>query len=215
MDWSIMIILIGSQKGGSGKSTTAVNISAWLADNNKDVCLVDADRQSTASNWVADRDESGDRPKVHCVQKYDNIRETLKDLDSRYEYVIVDAAGRDSKELRTGMTAAHILIIPFRPSQPDLDTLPTMVDLINQAKDFNPDLEVHGLVTMAPSNPVVNETQEAKEYLSDYPDITLLKTIIRDRKVYRDAMSAGAGVTEMTNYKAKNEFQMLVNEVLK
>jgi len=25
------------------------------------------------------------------------------------------------------------------------------------------------LVTMAPSNPVVNETQEAKEYLSDYP----------------------------------------------
>ena len=68
---------------------------------------------------------------------------------------------------------------------------------------------------MAPSNPVVNETQEAKEYLSDYPDITLLKTIIRDRKVYRDAMSAGAGVTEMTNYKAKNEFQMLVNEVLK
>ena len=210
-----MIILIGSQKGGSGKSTTAVNISAWLADNNKDVCLIDAGRHNTASNWVTDRDESGDRPKVHCVQKYDNIRETLKDLDGRYEYVIVDAAGRDSKELRTGLTAAHILIIPFRPSQPDLDTLPTMVDLVNQAKDFNPDLKVHGLVTMAPSNPVVNETQEAKEYLSDYPDIALLNTIIRDRKVYRDGMSAGLGVTEMTNYKAKNEFQLLVNEVLK
>ncbi len=143
-----MIILIGSQKGGSDKSTTTVNISAWLADNNKDVCLVDADRHNTASNWVADQDESGDRPKAHCVQKYDNTRETLKDLNGRYEYVIVD-------------------------------------------KDFNPDLKVHALVTMAPSNPVVNETQEAKEYLSDYPNITLLKTIIRDRKVYRDGMSAG------------------------
>ena len=71
------------------------------------------------------------------------------------------------------------------------------------------------LVTMAPSNPIVNETQEAKEYLSDYPEITLLKTVIRDRKVYRDEMSAGLGVTEMTKYKAKNEFQMLVNKVLK
>ena len=132
-----MIILIGSQKVSSDKSSTAVNISAWLADHNKDVCLIDADRQSTASNWLADR-------------------------DGRYEYVIVD-------------------------------------------KDFNPDLKAHALVTMAPSNPVVNETQKAKEYLSDYPNITLLKTIIRDRKVYRNGMSAGRGFTEMTKYNAKNE----------
>jgi len=210
-----MIILIGSQKGGSGKSTTSVNIAALLAGKGKDVVLVDADRQSTAANWASDRDELEDVGKVHCVQKYDNIRETLSDLKGRYEYVVVDAAGRDSKELRTGLTAADILVIPFRPSQPDLDTLPKMVELIDQAKDFNPDLEVYGLITMAPSNPMVNEAKEAKAYLSDYPDIKLLKTIIRDRKVYRDAMSEGLGVVEMKNPKAKEEVQLLVNEVLK
>jgi len=210
-----MIILIGSQKGGSGKSTTSVNIAALLAGKGKDVVLVDADRQSTAANWASDRDELEDVGKVHCVQKYDNIRETLSDLKGRYEYVVVDAAGRDSKELRTGLTAADILVIPFRPSQPDLDTLPKMVELIDQAKDFNPDLEVYGLITMAPSNPMVNEAKEAKAYLSDYPDIKLLKTIIRDRKVYRDAMSEGLGVVEMKNPKAKEEVQLLVSEVLK
>jgi chromosome partitioning protein len=42
-----MIILIGSQKGGCGKSTTAVNISAELAGRGHDVVLVDADRQCT------------------------------------------------------------------------------------------------------------------------------------------------------------------------
>mgnify|MGYP000143703045 CR=1 FL=1 len=210
-----MIILIGSQKGGSGKSTTSVNIAALLAGKGKDVVLVDADRQSTAANWASDRDELDGIGKVHCVQKYDNIRETLSDLKSRYEYVVVDAAGRDSKELRTGLTAADILVIPFRPSQPDLDTLPKMVELIDQAKDFNPDLKVYGLITMAPSNPMVNEAKEAQAYLSDYPDIKLLKTIIRDRKVYRDAMSEGLGVVEMKNAKAKAEVQLLVNEVLK
>lgn len=209
-----MIVLIGSQKGGCGKSTTAVNICAILAKNGHDVVLVDADRQCTAANWAMDRADNKDLPTVHCVQKYENIRDTLLDLDKRYEYVVVDAAGRDSRELRTGMTAAHVLIVPFRPSQPDLDTLPKMQEVIIQAKDLNPDLVVYGILTMAPTNPVVNEAAEAYEYLQDYPEIKLLeKTIIRDRKVYRDAMSEGMGVIEMRNPKAADEIESLVREV--
>jgi chromosome partitioning protein len=38
-----MIITIGSNKGGTGKTTTATNISVALATKGKDVCLVDAD----------------------------------------------------------------------------------------------------------------------------------------------------------------------------
>lgn len=209
-----MILLIGSQKGGCGKSTTSVNISAELAKQGFDVVLVDADRQCTAANWAEDRAGNPALPVVHCVQKYENIRDTLLDLDKRYQYVIVDAAGRDSRELRTGMTAAHILIVPFRPSQPDLDTLGTMQDIITQAKDLNPELKVYGLVTMAPTNPAIQEEAQAREYLTDYPEIHLLNVIIRDRKVYRDCMSDGMGVVEMSNDKAKSEIQSLVKEVL-
>ncbi len=208
-----MIVLIGSQKGGCGKSTTAVNICAELAKNGRDVVLVDADRQSTAANWTMDRSGNDALPVVHCVQKYESIRETLQDLDKRYECVIVDAAGRDSRELRTGMTAAHKLVVPFRPSQPDLDTLPNLQEIITQAKDLNPDLVVYGLITMAPTNPVVHEADEAREYLQDYPEIRLLNTIIRDRKVYRDAMSEGMGVVEMDNPKAIDEIKSLMEEI--
>lgn len=209
-----MIILIGSQKGGCGKSTTAVNISAELAGKGHDVVLVDADRQSTAANWAMDRAENKTLAKVHCIQKYDNIRDTLLDLDKRYEYVIVDAAGRDSRELRTGMTAAHILIVPFRPSQPDLDTLPNMQEIIIQAKDLNPKLKIFGLITMAPTNPIVHEEAEARDCLNDYPEIKPLANMIRDRKVYRDAMSDGLSVVEMDNAKAKMEIKKLVEEIL-
>ena len=209
-----MIILIGSQKGGCGKSTTAVNISAELAGRGHDVVLVDADRQCTGANWAMDRAENKDLATVHCVQKYDNIRDTLIDLDSRYEYVIVDAAGRDSRELRTGMTAAHILIVPFRPSQPDLDTLPNMQEIIVQAKDLNPNLKVYGLITMAPTNPVIHEEIDARDCLNDYPEINLLDTMICDRKCYRDAMSDGLGVVEMNNPKAKLEIKKLMEAIL-
>jgi chromosome partitioning protein len=208
-----MIVLIGSQKGGCGKSTTAVNICAELAKRGLDVVLVDADRQCTAANWAMDRGSNQTLPRVHCVQKYENIRETLLDLDKRYAYVIVDAAGRDSRELRTGMTATNILLVPFRPSQPDLDTLPNLREIITQAKDLNPQLRVYGLITMAPTNPVIHEAEEAREYLQDYPEIQLLNTIIRDRKVYRDAMSEGMGVVEMDNTKAADEIRQLMKEV--
>lgn len=209
-----MIILIGSQKGGCGKSTTAVNISAELSTRGNDVVLVDADRQSTGANWAQDRCNNTTLPVVHCVQRYDNIRDTLLDLNERYQFVIVDAAGRDSRELRTGMTAAHVLIVPFRPSQADLDTLPTMQQIITQAKDINPNLKVYGLMTMTPTNPVIQEEAQAREYLNDFPEIQLLDVIICDRKVYRDAMSEGMGVVEMGNSKAKEEMLHLVREII-
>ena len=209
-----MIILIGSQKGGCGKSTTAVNICSELASLGHDVVLVDADRQCTSANWAMDRTANEKLAKVHCVQKYENIRDTLIDLNKRYGFVIVDAAGRDSRELRTGMLAAHVLIVPFRPSQPDLDTLPKMQEIITQAKDLNPDLKVFGLLTMTPTNPAIREEADARICLEDYPVIELLTTIIHDRKCYRDAMSDGLGVVEMDNPKAKDEIKKLIAEIM-
>ncbi len=69
------------------------------------------------------------------------------------------------------MTAAHILIVPFRPSQPDLDTLPYMQEVITQAQDLNPDLQIFGLLTMNPTNPSVHEEAEAREYFKEFPII--------------------------------------------
>ena len=66
---------------------------------------------------------------------------------------------------------------------------------------------------MASSNPIVNEIQEAQDYAKDYPGIPLLSTIIFDRKVYRDGMSLGKGVTELANDKAKTEMESLIKEI--
>jgi chromosome partitioning protein len=208
-----MIILVGNQKGGCGKSTTAVNLCSYFANKKNDVMLVDADRQSTATIWTTDREQQ-DLPLVHSVQKYDNINKSLIDLKKRYEIVIVDAAGRDSRELRTGMLVADILLMPFRPSQPDLDVLPKMSEILEQARDINPDLKVFALITMAPTNPMINEIEQAKEVFQDYKDVILLKNIIYDRKVYRDAMSEGKGVIEMDNKKAVTEFTDVIEELI-
>lgn len=209
-----MIILIGSQKGGCGKSTIAVNVASFLASKKKDCILVDSDVQGTASLWSLDREEDKSLPKVHVIQKFENIRNALLDLKNRYEYVIVDSPGRDCRELRTGLTAADLLIIPLKCSQPDLDTVPHMKQIIDEAKDFNPKMRVKTLLTMVSTNPKISEREESQKYLDQYPEIPLLKSILSERKVFRDCMSQGKGVHEMENSKASEELNTLTKEIL-
>ena len=209
-----MIILVGSEKGGPGKTTIAINLSAEFVRLGRDVVLVDADAQRSAARWHADREEARILPVIASVEKLGNLRDTLLDLHTRYEIVIVDVAGKDSKEMRTGMTAAHTMIVTVRPSQLDLDTLPHLQDLVDQARDFNPALDVRALLTQVPTNINGTERADAAEYLDDYPDLRPLRTVIHERKAYRDVIGEGRGVVEWSNPKARAEIQQLAGELM-
>nr|UVN18196.1 hypothetical protein pPsy0462b_00051 [Pseudomonas syringae] len=117
------IVIIGGNKGGVGKTTTAVNVSTGLAMEGHDVCLVDADAQRSASKWYAEREAAQLEPKITLIEKRDNITVTLRTLSEKFDYVIVDVAGRNSRELITGAVVADIIIAPNQCSQLDLDTL--------------------------------------------------------------------------------------------
>lgn len=206
--------MIGGEKGGSGKSTIATNLTVWLSKEGRDVVLVDADKQGTASNWLARREEYyPDLPQIHKSVQHGNIFKAVQDLSTRYEDVVIDAGGRDSEELRSGMVACQSIYVPLRPSQADIETAAHVAELIKLARGFAPDLDARAVITMAPTNPFINERKEAMELLSELPEFKLSRSIIRDRKVYRDAMAEGLGVVEMDNSKAKAELQILAQEI--
>ncbi len=207
-----MIVLIGGEKGGTGKSTITTNLAVWLANEGRDVMLLDADPQATSAKWVERRNEQG-LAAIHCTQKTGDVYKTLMDLGDRYECVVVDAGGRDSKELRTALVAADVLYVPIRASQADLETLPHVNEIVGLAQGLNPKLMAYTLLSMAPTNPVITETQDAKSLLSEFSALQLSPFIVRDRKVYRDALLEGKGVIEMTNSAAKAEIQLLAQEI--
>lgn len=207
------VILLGSQKGGCGKSTLAVNVAGWLIDNEKDVILVDADPQGSSARWAQDRQENGNLKNIPHVQASGNINQTLKDLSAKYDYVVVDTAGRDSRELRTGMVVADVLISPSRPSQYDLDTLPHLTEVFLQAQDMNPSLRGYLVLNMCPTNPVIKEADDARAYLSDFPEFAMASTLVYDRKAYRDCIAEGRTVFEWKDAKARDEINALMEEI--
>ena len=155
-----MIVLIGGEKGGTGKSTIATNLAAYLAARSDDVVLLDADSQATATRWVERRNNAHpELPKVHCVQKTGDIFETIRDLATRYQQVIIDAGGRDSEELRSAMVAAQKLYTPLKASQPDLETTTNINQLVKLACGLNPNLKAYAVISMAPTHPAITEAQ--------------------------------------------------------
>ncbi|WP_103852210.1 division plane positioning ATPase MipZ [Burkholderia pseudomallei] len=207
-----MIVLIGGEKGGVGKSTLATNLAVHLAREQVDVVLVDTDGQATGARFVERRDEGGIQPAIPCVQRTGDVAATLRDLAKRYQVVIVDAGGRDSRELRTALAVANLLLTPIRASQADLETLPNVNELIGLARGLNPELKASAVLSMAPSNPVIREVEDARELLALFDQLELADTVIRDRKVYRDALLAGQGVVELSNSQARAEIQLLAQE---
>jgi len=211
-----MIILIGGEKGGTGKTTIATNLAAMRVIKGHDVLLVDTDKQGSASAWSDIRDTNNIKIRIPNVQKFgSNLASDIKDFKNRYEDIIIDAGGRDSVELRASMTIADLMYVPVQASQFDIWTLSIMNDLISQAKGFNNNLTPYVLINRAATNPIVNEVEEAKSVLHDFENLKLLSLVLKERISYRKAAKNGLALIELEkqDIKAITEITMFYNEV--
>jgi chromosome partitioning protein len=210
------LILIGGEKGGTGKTTLATNLAAMRALVGRDVLLVDTDVQASANYWAQSRDEEGIQPRVACIQKFGKgLKTEVRDLAHRYQDVIIDAGGRDSVELRTGLVVAQRAFIPIQASQFDIWTLKSMDDLVETAQTVNPELQAWVVISRASTNPSVTESKEARELIEDFEHLSLANTVIRDRIAYRKAAQGGRSIAEMrpVDPKALDEVRTLFHEV--
>jgi chromosome partitioning protein len=148
-----MILVLGGEKGGSGKSCIAQNLTVWLQRKGSDVLLLDADPQGTSVDWAREREQNPDLKDIQVESAHGDIRNTLLDRAKRYQAIVVDAGGADSVALRSALTVATHALLPFRPKRRDLKTLAHVEELITLAKSVNPDLVARAIVTQAPSLP--------------------------------------------------------------
>ena len=211
-----MIILIGGEKGGTGKTTIATNLAAMRALKGRDVLLIDTDPQGSANYWAQSRDEENITPRVACVQKFGKgLPKEVQDLAHRYQDIIIDAGGRDSVELRSALVVTEKAFVPIQPSQFDIWTLNQIEELVETAKAFNPDLVANVIISRSSTNPSVHESDDTGKLLDDFDNLDLANVTIRDRIAYRKAAKDGLAVIELKpkDPKAVKEMEDLYKEV--
>ena len=211
-----MMILVGGEKGGSGKSCLAQNLAVYFArDKQAIVLMVDCDPQRTTSDWIQARNTDPSLPSINCIQLYGKIRNDLLSLAQHYDYVIVDCGGQDNLALRAAMSVADHVIIPLRPKRRDLKTVPHMEDMLSTCKMVNPKMLASFVITQCPALPTqAKRILEAKDVCSSF-GINVLNAVTYNRNIYDDSEEQGSSVLEIDpGGKAALEMTAIAEELL-
>src|SRR5271154_1397861 len=138
------LIVVGNEKGGSGKSTVAMHVAIALMKSNNRVGTLDLDsRQKTFTHYIENRFAWGDQTgcsleipnHIYFVENMDHptaedeaadgaaLIDLIKTLARSNDFIVIDTPGRDSYLGRLAHSMADILITPLNDSFVDLDVL--------------------------------------------------------------------------------------------
>jgi chromosome partitioning protein len=126
-------IVFANEKGGTGKSTTAVHSAVALAAAGRSVAAIDLDtRQRTLGRYLDNRAATIERLgkelpmpvyRTFDPAEDDDLANQLDRLASDAEIVVIDTPGRDDPYARAAMLRADTLVTPINDSFVDLDLI--------------------------------------------------------------------------------------------
>ncbi len=203
------IITVAQQKGGSGKTTLAVNLAVALHGRGHSVALVDTDPQGSMGRWFIERmqaqgeDEAMD---FSTSSAWGASYESEK-LKKRFDYVIVDTPPKIDSDLRPALRVADLVLVPVATRHVDLWATEGVLDLARREKA--PVLVV--LNRVRPNTRLSVEVAEKAVELG----ATVANTQIANRVVYAETLGVGLGAIERARTgPARDEVTALTDEVL-
>ena len=215
------IIAVFNQKGGSGKSTTSMNLAGALALRGNKVMVCDMDPQGTSMRWFSASDSEKPFPatviSLSGMGKKSHLG--LEPHADNYDYIIVDCPPSiESPVPESVMLVSDMALIPTVPSPADLWAVVAAIELGKLSQRRNELLRLHVVANMVQDMSVTRamlkmmESDEDEAALKDAP---LLKTRLRLRPAYRDSLALGTtvhGVPRATE--AIKEVEALTDEVI-
>jgi chromosome partitioning protein len=129
----VHVIVFANEKGGTGKSTTAVHAAIALAARGSRVAVFDLDhRQRTLGRYLDNRSATSRRTgrelptplhETHDGESLDRFQESLERLSDGVDFLVIDTPGRDDRFARMAITNADTLVTPMNDSFVDFDLI--------------------------------------------------------------------------------------------
>ena len=141
---SAHVVVLGNEKGGSGKSTTALHIAVALLKAGQRVASIDLDcRQQSFTRYIGNRQAWARRsgldlelPAHHCIKygetmqieenenaEFQQFMEAVSAVERAYDFIVIDTPGSDSYLMRLEHSAADTQVTPVSAMLPGLNRL--------------------------------------------------------------------------------------------
>ncbi len=211
-----MIIGFVQTKGGTGKSTLAVNTAFSETMNRRfsSIALVELDPQGTLKGWWEERDEMDLDPgkvsfhHISSTQK-EVFQQGIKSISDYNELMIMDIPGESTGKLHTRFACAFcdVVIIPMRMSTNDESAFmnnlyPIIKEIIRAVPEKNGQFHVLPAFT----HPLAN-LRHCYDYFKDIlpPQIACLPAVFPARTVYENFNRKGFNLNEYAKLVASNK----------
>lgn len=183
-------ISVASDKGGPGKTTTAILIAAELALDGYRTCVIDTDINQQAMAFGEKTSIAG----LTVIGDVDegNILATLKRAEADAEIVIIDLPGGSSALALKAFHRSHFVLVPSQVSMPDVKAAMKTIAQIDDAQELaqSPIARAMLWTRIMPGfeSLPVRKVREAVEASSD---TRIFKTALMERAAYRDIHISG------------------------
>jgi chromosome partitioning protein len=188
-----MIVAFAGQKGGVGKSTTAICLAVAALERGARVLLVDADPQGTVRTWGEVAAERG-RPAPTVVAMGASMHKPgqLRDVAASYDATFIDCPPRHGDVQRSAMMVADTVVLPCGASAADAWALASSLEVVNEARTMRDELAACVLITRKQGRTALGKS--ARKVL-EATGLPVLDTELGSRIAYQEALAAGMGIT--------------------
>lgn len=208
----VRVIAFGGQKGGAGKTTTAICVAVELHARGRNVLVVDTDPQASARTWKAHAVDQGVAgPTVVAMGEGLHHPDQLPKLAAMYDVTLVDCPPRLDEVQRSALMVADLVVLPCGPSVMDVWALTEAMELVQKARRLRAALGAAVLITRRqPRTKVGEEVREALRGI----ELPVFRAELAYRVAYQTALGAGMGPTTYEpRGEAAAEVRALVDEL--
>jgi chromosome partitioning protein len=206
-----MIVGVVNQKGGVGKSTIVVHLAVKLFEGGEKVALIDADSQSSSTEWLREA-----QPEIDCYQwqTAEDILVGIGQLREKYDHILMDGPAGLNEATKSIMMLADMVMIPCGPSALDLRALEEALRVAGEIQATRPaGLPVVRLIP----NKLQKRYRLSQELLHAIDDAEIASSSgLSLLSAYADAAGQGTVVWRMGSgaAKATREIEKLFNEIV-